>query len=111
TVAGNYALAAGATAGFDLASYDASRPLVIDPALSFSTYLGGSDDDWASDIAVDGDGNVYVAGCTGSTDFPTEGAFQDERAGGYDAFVAKFDPTGSELLYATYLGGTGNEAF
>jgi hypothetical protein len=75
-------------------------------ALVYSTFLGGSGFDGGS-IAVDADGNVYVAGGTSSTDFPTtSGAFQARLAGGENAFFAKLDPTGSALSYSTYLGGT-----
>jgi hypothetical protein len=75
-------------------------------ALVYSTYLGGSSNDWANGIAVDGVGNVYVAGQSLSSDFPTTpGAFQRANVGSYDAFVAKINPTGSALVYSTYLGG------
>ena len=94
--------------GFQLGSYDRERTLVIDPVLVYSTYLGGSSDDRGKGIAVDTEGNVYVTGVTSSTDFPTVNAFQtgivDE-----DTFVAKLDPTGSSLLYSTYLGGRGGD--
>jgi hypothetical protein len=106
---------------FQLAAYDTSRPLVIDPVLSYSTYLGGSMLDEGRDIAVDRAGNAYVIGTTASTDFPTTfGAF-DNTCGNdancnletysaigvistADVFVAKFNPAG-RLLYSTYLGG------
>jgi len=81
-------------------------------ALVFSTYLGGSSDDSGMGIAVDADGNAYVTGTTNSTNFPTTtDAFQTTYAGGYDvytfrdAFVTKLNPTGSALVYSTYLGG------
>jgi hypothetical protein len=97
---------------FQLAAYDTGRPLVIDPVLSYSTYLGGSNGDSAGQgIAVDAAGYAYVTGYTTSidlsADFPTtSGAFQETYGGGYDnAFVTKFDPTGSALVYSTYLGG------
>jgi hypothetical protein len=75
-------------------------------ALVYSTYLGGSGSDGASGISVDAAGNAYVAGGTSSIDFPTTaGAFQATLAGSGNAFVAKLDPTGSALVYSTYLGG------
>jgi hypothetical protein len=83
----------------------------LDPtgtALVYSTYLGGSDFDVARGIAIDAAGNAYVSGFTASTNFPTTlGAFQTTYGGGaLDAFVAKVDPTGSVLVYSTYLGGS-----
>lgn len=79
-------------------------------ALIYSTYVGGSDFDGAHDGWLDGAGNFYIDGLTASTDFPTtQGAFQTDSAGGLDAFAAKVDPTGSRLLYATYVGGSGDE--
>jgi hypothetical protein len=102
--------------GFQLAKYDASRPLYIDP-LIYSTYLGGSGYDYGNSIAVDAAGNAYVTGYTGSTDFPiTPGAFQTVCASGSnceylgDAFVSKINAAGSALVYSTYLGGTGYDS-
>ena len=95
--------------GFGIGVYDPSIPLVIDPMLIYSTYLGGSGDDRVEGIATDGAGNVYVAGYTTSPTFPTTaGTFQVALAGSSDAFVTKLDPSGSTLLYSTYLGGTIN---
>ena len=102
----NYSLK---SVGFQVGDYDRSRPLVIDPAISFSTYLGGSGVDVATAVAVDGSGNIYVTGYTDSADLPLSNAFQWRNAGGTDAFVAKFDPTGSHLAYCTYLGGSGDD--
>jgi hypothetical protein len=79
-------------------------------ALVYSTYLGGSGEDFGNAIAVDSSGNAYVTGATGSTDFPTVNPLQSTNAGGqngWDAFVAKLNPTGSALVYSTYLGGGG----
>lgn len=95
--------------GFEVASYDHSRPLVIDPVLGFSTYLGGSGDDQAFGLAVDSEGCIYVAGQTASLDFPATNTVRSIQSGGYDVFVAKFNPAGSDLVYATYLGGSGND--
>jgi hypothetical protein len=79
-------------------------------ALVYSTYVGGSDFDGAHDGWLDASANFYIDGLTASTDFPTTpGSFQAEHAGGLDAFAAKVDPTGSTLLYATYIGGSGDE--
>ena len=89
--------------GFQLGAYDPSRPLIIDPVLIYSTYLGGSGFDQGYAIAVDSLGNSYVTGQTAAIDFPTTpGAFQTNYGGG-DAFVAKLNPSGSALVYSTYL--------
>jgi hypothetical protein len=93
---------------FEVASYDRSRPLIIDPVLVYSTYLGGSDLDYGSAIAVDASGNAYVTGSTFSTDFPTtSGAFKTSLRGSMNAFVTKLNAAGSALVYSTYLGGSG----
>ena len=91
---------------YRVAAYDRSRPLVIDPSLTYSTYLGGSQADVGYGIAVDGAGNTYIAGQTCSTNFPTMGAEQTSLAGQCDAFVTKLNPTGTALVYSTYLGGS-----
>jgi hypothetical protein len=77
--------------------------------LVYSTYLGGSSDDEAGDLAIDTAGNIYVAGSTWSTNFPTAGAMQAALSGSSDAFVAKLGPSGSALTYSTYLGGSGGD--
>jgi hypothetical protein len=93
--------------GFRVGRYDRSRPLVIDPVLAYSTYLGGSDWDFASDLRVDAAGNAYVCGYTASLNFPTTSG-QRPFGGSYDAFVAKLYPNGT-LAWSTYLGGSGFE--
>jgi hypothetical protein len=105
-IAGSYVRKSANRVGFHVAAYDASRPLVIDPVLVYSTYLGGGGVDGAGRIAVDVRGNAYVVGNTGSPFPTTPGAFQGTPRGSFDAFVAKFDSTGS-LVYSTYLGGAG----
>jgi hypothetical protein len=95
--------------GFTVGAYDAGRRLVIDPTLAYSTYLGGSNNDVANAIAVDAAGEVFVAGETSSTDFPTAAPFQAISGGsGLDAFVTKLNAAGSALVYSTYLGGNGS---
>lgn len=94
---------------FEVDAYDRSEPLVIDPTLVYSTYLGGSGWSHGYGIAVDASGNVYVTGRTASVQFPTTaGAFSTKlaRQGYADVFVAELNAAGSALLYATYLGGT-----
>ena len=95
-------------AGFDFENYDHSLPLVIDPALTYSTYLGGSGEDTGTSIAVDGAGNAYVTGWTESLDFPETTGTTLGAPRGVDAYVAKLSPGGS-LLYLTYLGGSGQD--
>ena len=104
---------AGVGFGFEVGEYDRSRPLVIDPALMYSSYLGGTNVDEGHAIAVDPAGSAYVAGLAGSTNFPPPGPIQPGgTGGGADAFVLKLDPSGTGLVYATYLGGSGwDEAF
>ncbi len=92
--------------GFVLGAYDPSRALVIDPVLSYSTYLGGSELDGGMAVAVR-NGEAYVTGYTDSLNFPAAGG---PNQPGRDAFVAKLNSTGSALLYATYLGGSADDA-
>jgi Beta-propeller repeat len=103
-VGGQYVLKDSAHIGFHVAPYDSSKPLVIDPVLVYSTYLGGSGTEYPTGIAVDSGGNVYVGGYTDSTDFEST-IFGSPAASTDHVFVAKLDPTGSTLLYADYLGG------
>jgi hypothetical protein len=96
---------------FALGNYDRSRELVIDPSVSYATYLGGSLEDDGYAIAIDGSGDAYVTGQTKSTDFPTvAGAYSRTNAGGFDIFVTKIAADGSSLLYSTYIGGTGDDS-
>jgi len=108
-VAGRYRLIDAHTVGFSVASYDAKHPLVIDPTLVYSGFMGGSGDDIGYRIAVDASGNAYVTGETGSpAGFPiTSGTFDATFNGGLDAFVVKVNAAGTALVYATYLGGDG----
>ena len=113
-VGANYVLTASNGVRFELAPYDPRKTLVIDPVLTFSTYLGGSNDDYGGGIAVDSSGNVYVTGQTISTDFPTASPLQSSCSGGctsnfYDAFVTKLNAAGNALVYSTYLGGSNYE--
>jgi len=113
SIKGHYVLYDGNRAGFHVASYDTKRPLVIDPELTYSTYLGGSNIDEGYGIAVDNNNYAYVTGRTSSlapSAFPTTvNAVQTTNGGGYDVFVAKFNSTGSSLLYSTYLGGSSTD--
>jgi hypothetical protein len=113
-VRGGFTLLGGNEVGFRIdAPYDLSLPLIIDPTLSWSTLLGGSKDDntgAGSDMVLDSSANVYVAGGTLSTDFPTTaGVFQTKNNGGTDVFVTKLNPTATALVYSTYIGGAKDE--
>jgi hypothetical protein len=111
TVDARFVLLSQNEAGFAIGDYDHTRMLVIDPVLTYSTYLGGSGTESAPRIAVDSAFNFYVAGTTTSTDFPGTGAssnaYQKSLKGASNAFVAKFNSSGSTLQFATYLGGSG----
>ena len=120
-VNGGFVVRQDGTVGFSLGDYDHSRPLVIDPVLTYSTYLGGSGAESCSAltgqeftpgcpaITVDSAQSAYVAGSTNSPDFPGPGgtAPRQGSAGTANVFIAKFDNTGSALVFATYLGGSG----
>ncbi len=115
-VAANYILSGKDSVEFAIGNYDTARPLIVDPILAYSTYLGGSGIDGANAIAIAPDNTAFVAGSTFSTDFPVIHALQPNEGGGVDfpqdAFVSKISADGSTLLYSTYLGGentdTGN---
>lgn len=107
-VEGGYVIKNSNSIGFRVGQYDANKPLVIDPVLVYSTYLGGSGSDQLTGIAVDNSGSVYVAGYTDSATFPltTLGSLP---AGTDHVFVAKLDATGSNLIYADYIGGNNQD--
>jgi hypothetical protein len=108
-IAAHYAITDKNRVGFELAKYDSSRPLFIDP-LIYSTYLGTfGTDDQANAIVVDSAGNAYLTGIT-TTGFPTMDPLQPAYGGGAsDAFVTKLNPTGTALVYSTYLGGNSTD--
>jgi len=117
-IAGGYRLVDAHTVAFSVGSYDRARMLVIDPVLLYSTYFGGDSGDIAWAVKLDTNGFVYVAGQTFSSKFAnnvplsTPGVFQPDYQGGSlagDAFVAKFDHLGQNLIYFTYLGGSAND--
>ncbi|MFN7921217.1 MAG: SBBP repeat-containing protein [Bryobacteraceae bacterium] len=95
--------------GFEIGAHDPSRPLVIDPVMQYSSFVGGKApngaDDMAFATALDADGNIYLAGRTASSDFPLQSALQGQNKGSGDAFVMKLDPTGKKLIYSTFIGG------
>jgi hypothetical protein len=116
-IAGNYKLSGGRVQ-FALGKYDHTRALVIDPVLTYLTYLGGSNADIVGNttysasgnptqgVAVDQAGNVYVTGYTQSFDFPLQNPIQSvNNTNASTGFVAKLNPAGSQLIYSTYIGG------
>jgi hypothetical protein len=108
-VDGRYVLLAGNRIGFEVGAYDPARPLVIDPVLSYATYIGGKGGDVAYGIAVDSSGEACITGVTNSADFPVATAEQSKYAGSGDAFVAKLSSDGTKLVYSTYFGGSGSD--
>jgi hypothetical protein len=106
---GHYELTTENRVHFEVAGYDKSRSLVIDPVLTYSSYLGGSGSDGATAISVDSSGNAYVTGSTYSTNFPTVGPIKATNTGVQEAFVAKVNAAGNALVYSTYLGGSGGD--
>ena len=111
TVEGGYVHRGPHQIGFRVGAYDRTQPLIIDPVLSYSTYLGGSGTEEGNSIAVDATGAVYVTGITNSADFPTVNAAQPalNESGLEDIYIAKLTPDGRALVYATYLGGSDYE--
>ncbi len=95
--------------GFSVGDYDRSLPLIIDPILTYSTYLGGNGGDFGNGIAVDAAGGIYVVGETLSTDFPLKNPIRGNARGGFDVFVTKLNPADSTIVYSTYLGGSAND--
>ncbi|MCK6474435.1 MAG: PKD domain-containing protein [Planctomycetes bacterium] len=109
-VAADFELAENSRVTFRLGAYDATLPLVIDPTLLYSTFLGGTGGEDLTMLRVDDDGNAYVACETESLNFPgASGNFQATSAGDTDVFVAILNPSGSALLYGSYLGGSNSE--
>jgi len=106
TIEGDFSLNDENQISFEIATYDRGAPLVIDPVLVYSTYLGGSAGDEANHIAVDDFGNAYVTGRTGSVDFPAANPVQSVSNGSYDIFVSKLNAPGTAFIYSTYLGGS-----
>ncbi|HKO45254.1 MAG TPA: SBBP repeat-containing protein [Pyrinomonadaceae bacterium] len=106
-IKGDY-LVKGREVGFKVESFDSTKPLIIDPVLSYATLVGSGGHEHAYGIAVDQSGNAYITGNTNSSSFPTTaGAFQVANGFLSGVFVTKLDATGSNLIYSTYLAGSG----
>ncbi|MGH9269288.1 MAG: SBBP repeat-containing protein, partial [Acidimicrobiales bacterium] len=127
-VAGDFVMKGEREVAFQVAAYDLTRPLVIDPVLVYSTFIGGKANDFGFGIAVDGAGNAYLGGSTGSAIFPRgcnvvgggcttvdfplgdpAPGFDTSPNGGGDAYVLKMNPAGTALVYRTFLGGSASE--
>ncbi len=99
-VEAEYILAANNQITFKLGKYDSNFPLVIDPILSYATYLWGT----VGGIAIDSSGYIYVAGYISSDNLPVAGGYKTSQTGTLDAYVVKLSPSGTTPIYATYLG-------
>jgi uncharacterized protein (TIGR03437 family) len=111
-IAGRYEPRGAGRVGFELAAdYDPSRPLIIDPVLNYSTFLGDTDDEQGNSIAVGPDGSAYIVGATQSSRFPTTTGSAQPAFGGPedDVFVAKLNPLGTGLVFSTFLGDDEND--
>lgn len=106
---GRFVLRSRREIGFEVGPYDVDRPLIIDPTLVYSTYLGAAGVDSGSGIDIDNSGNIYITGTTSSTTFPIQNSFQSSNAGLEDVYITKLDPTGGSIIYSTYVGGSGND--
>jgi hypothetical protein len=106
TVPSAFSLLGENRVAFQLGEFDRGLPMVIDPGMIFSTFLGESGNDRGNDVAVDGDGYVYVAGFTTSSTFPVTPGAYDNTFNSSEAFVSKFSPNGTSLEYSTFIGGT-----
>src|SRR6185369_12443656 len=107
-IAGGFAVERDNRVGFRVGSYDARRPLVVDPTISYSLAVGGSGNDSVTGVAVGPTGNVYITGFTDSADFPTVSPLDGSLSGSQDTYVAQVKSDGTGLVWATYLGGSGD---
>jgi RHS repeat-associated protein len=110
-VKGGYILRHNNEIGIAIADYDRTKQLVVDPVLEYSTYLGGTGQEYeyGNGVGVDSQGNLYLEGVTTSSDFPPSTTIGTTKGNGSDIlFVTKINPTGTSLVYSTYIGGTGN---
>jgi hypothetical protein len=108
-IAGRYRVLDAHTVGFEIGAYDVSAPLVIDPTITYCTYLGGSGTTAITGVAVDSGDNLYVTGWTEALNFPIDNAVEASNQGGVDVIVAKLNAAGTALIYATYIGGRSND--
>jgi hypothetical protein len=107
-VKGRFLLLGDKRVAFEIGDYDHNQTLVIDPQLVYSSYHGGNGDDRGEGIAVDNFGNAYITGSTLSSNLVPNPSLQPNQSG-MDAFVTKVNSTGTEIIYSTYLGGSGTD--
>ncbi|HZK74533.1 MAG TPA: SBBP repeat-containing protein, partial [Clostridia bacterium] len=108
-ITATYVLRGGNKIGFKVGAFNHSFPLIIDPVITYSTYLGGAGFDDAYGVAVDSSGSAYLTGITASTDFPTAASVYGPNPSHARVFVSKLNATGTALVYSTYIGGSGDE--
>lgn len=108
-IQGRFRLIDNNTVGFEVGSYNENLPLVIDPTLVYSTFVGGSGAGEGRNIAIDNAGSAYITGFTTSTNYPLQGPVDPLSTGYNEAFVTKLNPAGDGLVYSTYLGGSNGE--
>jgi len=104
-VRGRFVKLGAKTLGFRIAAYDRTRPLVIDPTLSYATFLSGSQESNPVGVAADSAGEIYVAGSTLAIDFPVAAAYQSANGGTENAYISKISSSGTSLVFSTYIGG------
>ena len=107
-ITGQYILKGQGRVAFSIGEYNHSLPLVIDPVLSYSSFLGGSGADAGNDIKLDSAGNIYITGGTTSPEFPHKGNISQK--GSFDVFVTKLNPSGTSLIFSTFIGAAGNDS-
>jgi hypothetical protein len=108
-VQGGFVSAGNRTIAVKVSSYDHTKPLIIDPTLAYSTYLGGNGSDYSGGIVVDSQGDAYIVGQTSSTNFPNQNGYQSSGNADGVAFISALNSTGTALIYSTYLGGSGGD--
>src|SRR5579859_6218091 len=106
-IAGHLVLRGNNEVTFQIGDYDRHKPLIIDPALSFSSLIGANNSTQVQGVAVDSSGNMYITGTTFATNYPVLHAFQSTNRGYTNVFVTKLNPAGGVILYSTYIGSSG----
>ncbi len=110
-VEGSFRVFDDTRAGFEVAEYDRTKPLVIDPVVVFATYLGGSNEEFATDVAATASNQLAVVGMTYSSNFPTASAYDSSANGQSDVSVSLLNSTGTSLIFSTYVGGNSAEEY